>query len=110
MHVMHSCDTPSCVNPAHLSIGTAKDNQRDCSRKGRKNIAKGSANARSRYTEAQFVAAALLFAHGVTYRVISQKIGIARGALIKTLHGHRWPHIQHILGEILGRELRRAAA
>lgn len=110
LHVMHSCDTPSCVNPLHLSIGTAADNQRDCARKGRKRAAKGSAHTCSRYTEAQFIAAALLFAHGVTYRVISEKIGIARGALMKTLQGHRWPHIQHIIGEILGREPRRAAA
>lgn len=35
MFVMHSCDNPPCVNPAHLSIGTAKDNAMDASRKGR---------------------------------------------------------------------------
>jgi lambda repressor-like predicted transcriptional regulator len=110
MHVMHSCDTPSCVNPAHLSIGTPSDNQMDSSRKGRKNVPKGAAHALSRYTESQFVAAALLFAHGATYRVISEKIGVTRSALMKTLQGHRWPHIQHIIGEILGREPRRAAA
>lgn len=33
--LLHSCDTPACVNPDHLSPGTRRDNNLDARRKGR---------------------------------------------------------------------------
>lgn len=35
LSVLHSCDTPACVNPAHLRAGTQKENMAERDAKGR---------------------------------------------------------------------------
>jgi hypothetical protein len=44
LSVLHKCDTPSCVNPTHLFVGTVKDNAIDMLLKGRSGVAKLSAH------------------------------------------------------------------
>lgn len=35
LHVLHSCDTPACVKPEHLRVGTHQENMRDRDERGR---------------------------------------------------------------------------
>ena len=54
--VLHSCDNPRCVNPAHLSTGTNADNTADRDSKGRalyNRPPRGERHGNSRLTETQ---------------------------------------------------------
>ena len=35
LYVLHSCDVRACINPAHLRVGTQKENIQEASDKGR---------------------------------------------------------------------------
>ena len=47
---MHSCDTPSCIKPAHIKPGSNADNAADMVAKGRQ--VRGERNYHSKLTEA----------------------------------------------------------
>ena len=49
--IRHTCDTPACVNPAHLLLGTHQDNVNDKLARGRQ--PRGTTNYNSKLTEDQ---------------------------------------------------------
>lgn len=51
LHVLHKCDTPACINPDHLFVGTNYDNVMDKVQKGRAKGLAGDANPRSRLSD-----------------------------------------------------------
>ena len=70
-HVLHSkgCYT-DCVNPAHLTIGTHKDNMRDCYSDG--------LNPRLRVTEEQIAQMRERYIAGASQSAIARELGVSQ--------------------------------
>lgn len=76
LDVMHSCDNRWCVNPAHLSLGTRKDNMSDCSTKGRSTF--GERSGLSKLTADQVKEIRQRYAAGdVTQDELGKQFGVS---------------------------------
>ena len=89
MLVCHKCDVPSCINPDHLFLGTAKDNMQDAARKGR--MPKGEDNGYSHLTEKQ---ATEILNSRLAAKVLSQKFNTSEANVRYIKNGDRWAHLQ----------------
>lgn len=90
MLVLHSCDNPPCVNPAHLSVGTHGDNNADMDAKGRRVV--GEQCPRSKLKEDQVREIASLRGK-VTQRVLAERYGVDQSAIAAIHRGHSWKHL-----------------
>lgn len=90
-HVLHKCDNPTCVNPAHLWIGTNEDNMQDKVRKGRQ--AKGERAGGARLTTAVVRAIRGDYANGVTQQALRQKYGLKQTHVSRIVNRRSWKHV-----------------
>ena len=80
LSVLHRCDTPSCVNPEHLFLGTQRDNMFDAVRKGRVSIifARGENNPRAKLSDDDAAANRIALRPGELHREIAARFSISR--------------------------------
>jgi len=90
-YVCHTCDTPACVNPKHLFLGTCKDNQQDMKRKGRSTY--GEKNARAQLSEREVKEIRACLAAGMTQVKIAKAFGIHQVHVSRIKTGKRWSHV-----------------
>ncbi len=88
--VLHDCpegDNPKCVNPAHLWLGDAGDNNRDCAAKGRHRDAKirpdQVAEIRRRLAAGK---------HGIV-KQLADEYGVSPQTISHLRRGRHWRHV-----------------
>lgn len=93
MQVLHSCDNPPCVNPAHLFIGTGLDNMLDKTRKGRNNPPIGERAGKAILTASKVIEIRQRSASGETGRSLAKAFGVGYKAISKIILRQRWKHV-----------------
>jgi len=94
--VCHRCDTPGCVNPRHLFLGSHGDNMRDCIRKGRlkPGLVYGEPHYRAVLTENDVRAIRRKYATGRFRKTdLARKYGVSRTQITRIVSRLAWKHI-----------------
>lgn len=91
-HVLHKCDNPSCVRPAHLFLGTDLDNARD--RAAKRRGVHGSSHPRAKLSESdvRWMRWARAYA-GATYVALAKAFGLSYKNTRLAVLGHTWRHV-----------------
>jgi hypothetical protein len=88
--VLHSCDNPPCVNPAHLRAGTRQENVDDCIARGRFRKSHGALNNLAKLTDADIID---IRNSTLSPKVLSAKYGIDRTNVNYIIRGKTWTHV-----------------
>lgn len=89
MHVLHRCDNPPCVNPAHLFLGTALDNIRDRHAKHRDARQQGESHGAAKLTAAQVEE---IRAARASQSEIAARFGLEPSHVSRIRRGKSWAH------------------
>lgn len=92
LHCLHKCDTPKCVNPEHLFLGTHKDNMVDAAKKRRLRTPdqRGEKHSGHKLNAAQVRLIRLLARSGHTHTHLGCLFQISRSVISRITSGALW--------------------
>jgi len=90
LFVCHSCDTPACVNPEHLFLGTTTENMADMWRKGRGARLVGDSNPCAKLSPADVIQ---IRKDNRKIREIATSYGLSVRYVFKIRSGEKWRHL-----------------
>lgn len=88
--VCHQCDTPSCVNPDHLFLGTMRDNNDDKTNKHR--VPRGSNHHSTTLTEKQVMEIKSL-STSKSQKELAAMFGVSRQNIGSIQNSVTWSHV-----------------
>lgn len=95
--VMHSCDNPPCVNPAHLTLGSDADNMRDKCRKGRLIVQRGTENPWAKLSEEDVLEIRRLhdpaWHSGYGHKALAKRFGVNETVIRRIVKREKWTHL-----------------
>lgn len=94
LFALHACDNPVCVNPAHLRLGTSKDNAQDREGRGRSNPERGADRYNAKLDADKVREIRRLRAEGVDTPTVAKMFGINTGTVSRITRRLRWKHVE----------------
>jgi hypothetical protein len=91
MWVLHKCDTPVCVNPDHLFLGTHRDNMRDMVQKGRSYWRFGETHPQAKLTKEDVAA---ILSDTRPKLIIASDYGIGASHVSAIQLRKKWHHLR----------------
>jgi len=88
--VLHSCDRPWCVNPAHLYVGTQLENVRDRVVRGRSGSLRGEAHGRAKLTSGDVANIRAEIAAGAVQRRLAERYGVTPTTILGIKRRRIW--------------------
>ena len=95
LHVLHTCDNPSCCNPTHLFLGTNMDNIQDSMNKNRR--PRGEYSGRAKLKENQVYEILFLLKYGYPVRKIKDLYMVTIGAIYGIKNNQNWNHLERLI-------------
>jgi hypothetical protein len=95
LSVLHHCDNPPCVNPAHLWLGTHQDNQDDMIRKrrDRKRPLRGEEHHQAKLTNEQVLDIRRRLSARERQWRLAREFGVSCSTIQAIAHGCSWRHL-----------------